>query len=251
MDGTTYLGDTVVPGAIKFFRLLNKQGKKYVFITNNSSASVLLYQKKLKDMGIEVGLDQILTSGIAATMFLKKQKDCRTVFPLGTKNFEKELKKAGFILTDKNPDYVVLGFDKTLTYQKLKKACLFIRQGVKFVASHPDKVCPTEEGFIPDCGSMIALITSATGIKPKIIGKPRPEMISIALEKLKTKKRETAIIGDRLYTDIKMGRRAGIITILVLSGETKKKDLINATIKPEYVFASLEELSEKLRPVES
>jgi len=246
LDGTTYISGKEIPGSRDFFDTLKKQKKNYVFLTNNSSANAKIYQEKLAKIGIDVDEEQIFTSGMATVIFLKKHKDYNKIFPLGTPSFEIELEKAGLVIDDDNPDCVVLSFDKTLTYEKLEKACLFIRKGVPFIATHPDIVCPTEYGYIPDCGAMIALIESATGVSPKIIGKPKKEMLKAIMDKTNFSSNETAIVGDRIYTDIRMGKDAGIIAILVLSGETKKRDLKDSKILPDFVFKSLKELKNEL-----
>ncbi|NLG83218.1 MAG: HAD hydrolase-like protein, partial [Firmicutes bacterium] len=132
--------------------------------------------------------------------------------------------------------------DLTLTYRKLERACTFIRRGAGFIATHPDFNCPTEEGFIPDAGAMIAFIRAATGVEPKVIGKPRPEMIAAAAAKTGVPAAAMAMIGDRLYTDVAMGKEAGVKTILVLTGETKKEDLATSPFRPDLVAASLREV---------
>lgn len=168
---------------------------------------------------------------------------------MGTPALEEEFRAAGFILTEKDPEIVVLGFDLTLTYEKLERACFFIRQGLPFIATHPDLNCPTPEGPIPDCGSMIALITASTGVKPKIIGKPFPEMIEALRERYGLEDPSTvAMVGDRLYTDIAMGNAAGITSILVLSGETKLEDVdaTNAETRPDVIVENLGEIVKSL-----
>ena len=172
LDGTTYLSHKIFPGVIEFLEMLKKQNKKFIFLTNNSSQNTSEYVLKLKKMGIEVKKENIYTSGQATAFYLIRQKKSPRIFVLGTPSFEKELKEAGCKLTDKNVDYVVAGFDKTLTYEKLKKGCLLIQGGAKFIASHPDLNCSTTEGDIPDCGSISASITASTGTKPFVIGKP-------------------------------------------------------------------------------
>ena len=247
LDGTTYLSHQIFPGVIEFLGMLKRQNKKFVFLTNNNSQNASAYVLKLTKMGINVEEKDICTSGQATASYLTRQKKSPRIFVLGTPSFEKELKKAGCKLTDSNVDYVVVGsVDRTLTYEKLKKGCLLIQGGVKFIASHPDLSCPTAEGDIPECGSICACITASTGVKPLIVGKPQKEIIAGAAVRMAVKLSEAAIIGDRLYTDIKAGKNAGIKTILVLTGETKKKDLKNSTICPDFVFDSINELYKKL-----
>lgn len=239
LDGTTYLGDSVIPGAPLFVETLQKLGKRYLFLTNNSSESAHTYVEKLRHLGIDAQRGDVLTSGDATAMYLEQAGYSR-LFVLGTPSFENELKELGFVLTPESPDCVVLGFDKTLCYRKLEIATLLIRKGVRFIATHPDKVCPTEYGYIPDCGAMTALLSTATDVDPLVIGKPQPLMAQMALKRLNLAPENVAIIGDRLYTDIRMGCDAGLMTVLVLSGETTSESLQQAVeISPDVVVESL------------
>jgi len=249
MDGTVYLGCRLLRGAKTFFRHLDRRGIRYLFFTNNSSADRTLYRNKLAGMGLRVAADQIITSGEATALYLSTRTSYRRVYVVGTPSLERELRDAGLTLAEEDVDAVVLGFDKTLTYAKLERACHLLRGGAAFVATHPDKVCPTDRGPIPDCGSMIALLRTATGARPTLIGKPQRRMVAMALRKLGPgfRPRDVAIVGDRLYTDIRMGRRAGLTTILVLSGETRREDLKGTRDKPDYVFDSIRELADAVK----
>lgn len=248
MDGTVYLGRRLLPGAAGFFALLHRRGIPYLFFTNNSSADRTLYQEKLAGLGLEVEAGRIITSGEATALYLTTRTPHRRLFVLGTPSLEQEFRDAGLELADADVDAVVLGFDKTLTYAKLERACRLLLDGVPFIATHPDRVCPTEHGPIPDAGSMIALLRAATGREPLIVGKPEPRMVEMALEKLGPgyQARDVAMVGDRLYTDIRMGRRAGLTTVCVLSGETTAEDLEATEDQPDYVFPSIEELADEL-----
>jgi 4-nitrophenyl phosphatase/NagD protein len=235
MDGTIYLGKKLLPGALEFLDLLAERNLDYLLLTNNSSKHAGQYVEKLARFGIHVGKEQILTSGEATTIYLQKEMPNARVFIVGTKALEEEFANCGFKLVEKKPDVIVLGFDTTLTYRKLEKICDFVREGYPYIATHPDINCPTETGFIPDIGSFIALIESSTSRRPDVvIGKPNDHMVSAVLERTGYKKNEIAMIGDRLYTDIAMGK-TGIKTILVLSGETKKDDLALSEIKPDII----------------
>ena len=251
MDGTVYLGRRLLPGAKAFFRHLDRQGIPYLLFTNNSSADRTLYRDKLRRLGLEVDAEQVITSGEATARYLTTRTPYRRLYVLGTPSLEREFRNAGLTLADERVDAVVLGFDKTLTYAKLERAAHLLHQGVPFIATHPDLVCPTERGPIPDCGSMIALLRKATGARPKVIGKPEPTMVAMAMEKLGAgvRRRDVAIVGDRLYTDMRMGRRARLTTILVLSGETKESDLAAVRHQPDYVFLSIRELAQEIRRV--
>lgn len=239
MDGTFYLGETMLPGALDFMRLLAASGRDHLFLTNNSSRSAGFYAKKLTGMGWAATEDDILTSGQATAQYLAGQKPGASVLLLGTPDLAEDFLFQGFELVDDSPDFVVLGFDKTLTYEKLEKACRFIARGVPFIATHPDLNCPTEDGFIPDCGAMIAFIEASTGISPLVVGKPNAAIVDAVFARKPFKSSEMAIVGDRIYTDVATGKNAGILSVLVLSGETKEHQLASANLTPDLVFANL------------
>lgn len=249
MDGTIYLGQKLLPGAKEFLEYLAESGRKYVFLTNNSSKNKQSYVNKLQALGLNATIDQILTSGEATALYIKSLKPNARIFLLGTPDLEQEFIAHGFTLTNSSPDFVVLGFDQTLTYAKLTEACHLIREGVPLIATHPDINCPTDErsGYIPDVGAMLELIYASTGKKAKIIGKPYQEIIDVLVAKLNCQRKETAMVGDRLYTDIKLAENAAICGILVLSGETKQTDLTNSQVHPTYVFESVLELAAALQ----
>lgn len=251
MDGTIYLGDRLLDGAAEFLAALKRTGRPYLFFTNNSSKDAGEYAEKLTRLGVETTPDQVMTSGQATVDYLRTKLTVKRALVLGTPSFEGEVTSAGIELVDGGkdtspPEAVVLAFDMTLTYEKIRRACDWIQRGVPFVASHPDLVCPTPEGPIPDCGAMIAMITAATGVEPTVIGKPYPAMAEAALRKLGVQADETAIVGDRLYTDIAMGHAAGLHTILVLSGEATIQDFTASQQKPERLAASVADLTPEL-----
>ncbi len=244
MDGTIYLGDKLLPGAQEFLKVLDEQGMPYYFLTNNSSRSRLDYVKKLDMLGLKTPPEKIFSSGEATAIYLKKQGNGTRVFLVGTPSLEQEFEEHGFQLVQENPDFAVLGFDTTLTYEKLRKLCDFAVKGIPYIATHPDITCPTEDGFIPDIGAMMALVEASTGRKPDIIiGKPNPPIIEAIVEKTGYSVDQLAMVGDRLYTDIAMGK-TGITTILVLTGETKERDIRTAPQRPDYVVKDLCELRE-------
>lgn len=242
MDGTIYLGPDPLPGAVEFIHHLRATGRRFLFFTNNPTKDAALYTQKLRAMHIEAEPEDILTSGEATARYLASATPHRHVFVLGTPSFEAELQREGLTLTAKDPEAVVLAFDTTLTYAKLETACLLLLAGLPYYATNPDKVCPTEYGYIPDCGAMAALIEAATGRTPKYIGKPHAEMVQMGLEKLGADPARTAMVGDRLYTDMEMAHRAGITSILVLSGETTKEQAAQATPAPDYIFNGVDAL---------
>ena len=246
MDGTIYLGDELIEGAQAFLKQIKEKGKRYIFLTNNSSKNKEAYVEKLQKLGVQASEDEIFTSGEATTMYLKKQKTGARIYLLGTKALEEEFERAGFVLEKerhKQIDYVVLGFDTTLTYEKLWGACEYISEGSAYIATHPDFNCPlANDKFMPDAGAMAAFIEASTGKKPKVIGKPNKEIIESIAAKYGLNKETMVMVGDRLYTDIKTGENAGISSILVYSGETKEKDYSDSKIRATYVVDSVKDL---------
>lgn len=243
MDGTVYLGNTSIPGASDFVSFLQEAGIPFLFLTNNPSADAMYYSGKLEGvLGVRIGAEHILTAGEATARYLAEQTPWRRVYVLGTPSFEHELAAVGLAHDDQNPEAVVLAFDKTLTYTKLERACLLLAQGLPYIATNPDRVCPMEYGYIPDCGAMAALLEAATGRTPCYIGKPEPTFAHEALRRLNIAARETAMVGDRLYTDMAMARAAGLLSVLVLSGETSREDVEASPWKPDFVLESVAEL---------
>lgn len=242
MDGTIYLGPDPIEGSAPFIAYLQKNEIPFLFLTNNPTADKSRYCSKLASMDIHVPEEQILTAGAATAVYLMSETPYRRVYALGVPSFEEELQAAGLTLDEENPEAVVLSFDKTLTYEKLERAALFLQQDLPYIATNPDRVCPTEYGPIPDCGAMAALLESATGRSPKYIGKPETAFAEMALKQLGSTKESTAMVGDRLYTDIEMARLAGMASILVLSGESTAEDAAAWEHAPDFVFESVREL---------
>lgn len=247
MDGTFYLGDRILDGSLDFLKAVEESGRKYLFFTNNSSKSPKDYIEKLRQMNCVIGPDQIMTSGDVMIRFIKDHFSSKSVYLLGTEALAESFLKAGICLTEEKPDVVVIGFDTTLTYEKLAKACTYIRNGAIFLATHMDINCPTEDGFIPDCGALCEAISLSTGRCPRYLGKPYEETVQSILERTGVKRKRVAFVGDRLYTDVAAGVKNGANGILVLTGETKESDLINAKITPDGVYRSLKEMGEMLR----
>ena len=252
MDGTFYLGDQVIDGAVDFVRYVEKKGRNILFFTNNSSQSPKVYMERLKHMGCPITREQIMTSGDVTITYLKENHKGKRVYLVGTEALKESFQEEGICLwreKDPDPEIVVVGFDTTLTYEKLCRACEYIRRGALFLATHLDLNCPTKDGFIPDCGSFCAAITASTGVEPKYLGKPFQETLDMVLVKTGEKKERTAFVGDRLYTDVATGVYHGAWGFLVLTGETTQKDLENSRIKPHGVFRSLGEMKELLEGV--
>lgn len=247
MDGTIFLGDKLLPGAIDLLNYLDQQEKPYFFLTNNSSKSRIDYVDKLARLGLDTTEEKIFTSGQATAIYLNKQNPGAKVYLVGTPSLEKEFLSHGFDLVQDNPDFAVLGYDTTLTYDKINNLCQHIFAGVPYIATHPDINCPTEDGPIPDIGAFITMVEAVTDQQPDlIIGKPNPPMVAAIVEKTGFTPDQLTMVGDRLYTDIAMGQ-AGINTALVLSGETKQSDLPNAPHAPDHIFDDLAGLLKAFR----
>ncbi|HBL83797.1 MAG: HAD family hydrolase [Clostridiales bacterium GWF2_38_85] len=226
MDGTIYLGDKVLSGSREFISKIKKNRRKILYFTNNASKSKSIYLDKLKRLGYEVELSDIVTSGDVTIDFIKSNHPGQSVYLVGTPALEKSFIEAGINLTDGNQgDIVISSFDTTLTYDKLEKACTLIRNGALFYSTHPDFNCPTETGFIPDSGAICSLITASTGKTPRYFGKPHKESADMMARLCNFSFDEMAMVGDRLYTDIALGKNNGILSILVLTGETKEEDV--------------------------
>jgi HAD superfamily hydrolase (TIGR01457 family) len=240
MDGTFYLDNRLLEGALRFIDLLREQKKEFLFLTNNSSKHRRQYAEKISRLGLPIAEEAVLTSGEATALYLKEQHPGADILLIGTPSLEDEFCQHGFHLVQREPQFLVLGFDTTLTYQKLWTLCDFVRAGVPYIATHPDFNCPTEKGFMPDVGAMIAFVKAATGREPDlVVGKPNRLIVDAAAVKMNLPVNQLAMIGDRLYTDIALGQTSGIATVLVLSGETKYEDLQDSPFKPDYIFQNL------------
>lgn len=246
LDGTFYLGNRLIDGSLAFIEKLKKTGREFMFFTNNSSRTAEDYIKKLSGMGLKITGNQIATSADVTINYLKKYYKDKTIYLLATPIVEKQFIDSGIKINENNADAVVVSFDKSLTYEKLSLACSLIRNGCSFIATHPDINCPTEDSFEPDCGSMCALISASTGVKPKYLGKPYRETVDFIVERTGYKLDEIMFIGDRLYTDIATGYNRGASSLLVLSGETSAADLEKSDIKPDFVFENLGKVAEAL-----
>ena len=240
MDGTFYLGERLLDGALRFIEVLRQQGREFLFLTNNSSKDSQQYAEKITRLGLAISREKVLTSGEATAMHLQHLNPGARVYVVGTSSLEEEFRRRGFSLTLDEPDVAVLGFDTTLTYAKLWKLCEFVRGGVPYIATHPDVNCPIENGYMPDIGSTIAFVRASAGREPDlVVGKPNPLFLEKAAERVGIPVSEMCMIGDRLYTDIALGSTAGIPTILVLSGETQAEDLAGSPYQPSYTFQDL------------
>jgi len=247
MDGTFYLGDKLLPGAREFLAMLDQRGVPYLFLTNNSSRTRREYAEKIRHMGVAIEENRIFTSGEATAITLARRKPGANLYVVGTPALEREFQEHGFHLTAENTDFAVLGFDTTLTYEKIWKFCDLVAAGTPYIATHPDINCPTETGFMPDIGAMMAMIATSTGRQPDlIVGKPNAPIVEALAEKLRLPIESLCMVGDRLYTDIALGK-TGLLTVLVLSGETHAEDLEASPFQPDWVMRDLAGLMETMQ----
>jgi len=243
MDGTVYLGNKWIEGARDFLDAVERVGKQYVFLTNNSSKGPDNYIEKLGKMGLTVDSSKIVTSGQATIDYLKRHYGGKRVFLLGNELLTREFIEEGICLDDKEPEVVVTGFDTSLTYEKMCKVCDLVRSGLPYIATHPDYNCPTETGFIPDAGAIHAFIhASAFRYPDHVVGKPSGDIMDYLARRAGVLKEQTAMVGDRLYTDVAAGVNNGYTGILVLSGETTMKDVETSEMMPHLIFDSVKEM---------
>ena len=245
MDGTIYLDNDLFDGTIDFLEKVKKKQGRYLFLTNNSSKGVDAYVDKLRKIGVPAAPEDFLTSTDATILYLNTNFQGKKFYVMGTKSFVKQLRDSGVSVTTALEDDIfglVISNDTELTFKKLDDACILLGRGVEYIATNPDWVCPTAYGYVPDCGSFAEMLKRATGRMPAFIGKPKPEMLLLAMEKYGYKKEETVMIGDRVYTDIAAGYNAGVDTIFVLSGEGTLRDAENTDTKPTYIFENIREV---------
>ena len=254
MDGTIYMGMSLFDYTIPFLNSLKEMGITYSFLTNNPSTSIPDYLKKLKGMGIEATEEEMYTTALATIDYIKTNyPEARRLFLLGTPSMISEFEKAGFESVadsaEERPDVLVVAFDKTLEYSRLCRAAYWAQQGLPYIATNPDRVCPTDQPTVlVDCGSICKCIEHATGRQPDIVlGKPDPNMLTGVQARYGVKPEEVAMVGDRIYTDIEMAHNAGAFGVLVLSGETTLQIADEAPRQPDLIADSIEVLGELLR----
>jgi len=252
LDGTVYLSDRLIPGADTVIQLIRKRGRKVVFLSNKPIQTREDYAAKLTRLGIPTQPDDVINSTLVMIRYLKKNAPNARLFVVGETPFIDELKRADFVLSEEPEeiDYVVVAFDRTFDYRKLNIAYQAVKLGAQFVATNPDRTCPVEGGEIPDCAGMIAAIEAVTLKKVEVIvGKPSPLMIQAALDVMGLRPEECILIGDRLETDIKMGKEAGIATGIVLTGVTSEetlREIKHTPAQPDFVFQSIADVENLL-----
>jgi 4-nitrophenyl phosphatase len=246
IDGTLFRGPVPLPGLLRFFTFLQSHGIPFVVVSNNATKTTAEYQKRLADQGIQIQVGRILTAAAATASYLGDELGAgASLYVIGEPALKEVLRQAGFVLVDdasQPADAVVVGGDSTLTYEKLKHAALLLQRGARFVGTNPDLLCPTDEGLVPEAGATLAALQAATSISPTVIGKPARPLFDLAVQKLGSRRVETAILGDRLETDIVGGQEAGLKTVLVTSGIDDEHTMRQKGIEPDLVVSGLDML---------
>ena len=247
MDGTFYLGGQLIEGSLDFIKKVEETGRNYMFLTNNSSHNANFYVEKLAKMGLKTDRSHVMTSGEATCEKIKELYPGKRCFVLGNEFLKEEFTEYGIEVDNENPEIVVIGFDTTLDYQKMWAVCDHVRAGLPYIATHPDFNCPTETGFMPDIGAIINFIEASTGRRPDfVVGKPNTGIVEAVLRRTGLKVSELAMVGDRLYTDIETGLRSGMLSILVMSGETTEEMLAASETVPDLKFGRLSDMIDLL-----
>lgn len=248
LDGTVYIENRLIPGALETIDKLRSLNKKICFVTNNSSRTLKEYVIKLKELGIDVTEDEVCTSTQAMMSYVKMNHPDKKMFLLANKSVRNEVAEAGFNLSFSTPEMVVIAFDTSLEYNSLNKCCQHISKGMPYIATHPDYVCPAEYGVMPDVGSFIELIYAVTKRRPDIIcGKPDKIMGQYIKDRFNLKEGQIAMIGDRLYTDISFAFNNNFCSVLVLSGETTMDMLASYEHEPDYIIPSLRYITDYIK----
>lgn len=242
MDGVLVRGSTIVPGAAEFVKRLRDQEIPFLILTNNSQYTPRDLQVRLAYIGLDVPKESIFTSALATAQFLHSQRPSGRAYVIGESGLTTALHDVDYIITDQDPEYVVLGETTTYSFQRITQAIRFIMKGARFIATNPDPMGPGEGGTVPATGAVAALISAATGIKPYYIGKPNPLMMRTALRKLNAHSEETVMIGDRMDTDMIAGIESGLRTILVLTGVTSREQVERFPYRPTWVRDSVAEI---------
>ncbi|MDB2246340.1 HAD-IIA family hydrolase [Halorubrum ezzemoulense] len=246
MDGVLIHEEVALPGAKEFIGRLQEQDKEFLVLTNNSMYTRRDLSARLADVGIDVPEERIWTSAVATAQFLSNQVPDASAYVIGEAGLKTALHKVGYTLTDTDPDFVVLGESRTYSFQNITQAVQLIDQGARFVATNPDATGPSPEGPLPATGSVAALLTEATGQEPYFVGKPNPVMIRSGLNRIGAHSESTAMVGDRMDTDVVAGIEAGLTTYLVLTGSTSRDELTEFAYRPDDVVESVAELVETI-----
>ena len=244
MDGVIYHGNRLLKGAVEFVEFLEREGKKYLFLTNSSERSPLELSQKLNRLGITVEREHFYTSALATAGFLASQRPGGSAYVIGEPGLIQALYDAGYTMNNVNPDYVVVGEGRGYSLEALERAVRLVINGARLIGTNPDINGPAEDGIVPACGALVAPLELATGKKAYFIGKPNPLIMRHGLRRLNSRREETAIIGDRMDTDIVAGVESGIETVLVLSGVTKEEDISSYPYQPKHILEGIFEIPE-------
>jgi NagD protein len=242
MDGVLVSGRTIIPGADRFLERLKAREAKYLVLTNNPIYTPGDLAHRLQTTGLDIPAERLFTSAIATARFLQSQKPNGAAFVIGESGLTEAIHSVGYIITDHDPDYVVLGETYSYNLELITRAIRLIADGAHFIATNPDPSGPSEEGLVPACGAMAALIEKATGTSPFFVGKPNPLMMRTAINYLGVHSEDTVMIGDRMDTDIVAGVESGMETVLVLSGVTRREEVCRYPYQPTHVVESVAEI---------
>lgn len=246
MDGVLMHEGVPIPGADAFIKKLRDTGKPFLVLTNNSIYTARDLHARLNRIGLEVPMENIWTSALATAKFIDSQRPNGTAYVIGEAGLTTALHEVGYILTDTDPDFVILGETRTYSFEALTKAIRLINDGARFIATNPDNTGPSSEGVLPATGSVAALITKATGKEPYFVGKPNPLMMRTGLNAIGAHSESSAMIGDRMDTDVLAGLEAGMTTFLVLTGLTTQAEIERFPFRPTEVVASIADLVDRV-----
>lgn len=241
LDGTMYRGTEQIEAASDFVAYLVKNHLPYLFVTNNSSQTPEQVAKKLTEFNIHASKESVFTTSQATANFIWEKKREATVYAIGEEGLKQALQKRGLVLVENDPDFVVTGIDREITYEKLAQACIAVRNGATFISTNADIAIPTERGLLPGNGALTSVVSVSTNVQPIFIGKPEGIIVEQALQVLGTDKRDTLMVGDNYDTDIKAGLNCGLDTLLVHTGVTSRQQLKDYSIQPTYTVDSLED----------
>ncbi|HEX6673456.1 MAG TPA: HAD-IIA family hydrolase [Actinomycetes bacterium] len=246
MDGVLVHEDDLIPGADRFIKGLGEAELPFLVLTNNSILTPRDFAARLARTGIDLPADSIWTSALATAQFLDWQRPGGTAYVVGEAGLTTALHDVGYVLSDRDPDYVVLGETRTYSFEAITRAIRLIKAGARFIATNSDVTGPSPDGVLPATGSVAALVTAATGIKPYFVGKPNPLMVRSALNRIGAHSESTVMIGDRMDTDVVAGLEAGLETVLVLTGVTRADQVERFPFRPSRVVGSIADLLEDL-----
>jgi len=242
MDGVLVHGATLLPGAIEFVQRLQVKDIPFLILTNNSQYTPRDLQVRLRYMGLDVPAEAIFTSALATAQFLHAQRPGGRAYVIGESGLTTALHDIGYVITDQEPEYVVLGETTSYSFDRITRAIRFVTAGARFIATNPDVMGPGEGGIVPATGAVAALISAATGVKPYFVGKPNPLMMRTALRTLNAHSEDSVMIGDRMDTDIVAGIESGLRTILVLTGVTSREQVERFPYRPTWIRESIADI---------